>query len=74
MEGLALDLEFLNATIAAAGLATLLAVAIGVLVFSYIADEERKGRRIDWLEEPLAMPGDRAHPQKTEGVKLPKAA
>ena len=74
MEGLALDLEFFNATIAAAGLAILLAVAIGVLVFSYIADEERKGRRIDWLEEPLAMPGDRVHPQTIEAVKLPKAA
>ncbi|MGH2396511.1 MAG: hypothetical protein ACRDFW_05895, partial [bacterium] len=74
MEGLALDLEFLNATIAAAGLAILFAVAIGILVFNYIADEERKGRRIDWLEEPLAMPGDRVHPQTTEKAKLPKAA
>lgn len=74
MEGLVLETQFFNPTIAAAGLAVLLAVAIAGLLFSYIADEERKGRRIDWLEEPLAMPGDRAHPQKTEGVKLPKAA
>ena len=74
IEGLALDLEFLNATIAAAGLAILFAVAIGVLVFSYIAGEERKGKRIEWLEEPLAMPGDSVHPQTTEAVKRPKAA
>ncbi len=74
MEGLALDLEFLNVTIAAAGLAILLAVAIGVLVFSYIADEEREGRRIDWLEEPLAEPGATAQAREDKGMRLPRAA
>lgn len=74
MEGLVLETQFFNPTIAAAGLAVLLAVAIGGLLFSYIADEERKGRRIAWLEEPLAMPGDPGRPQSAEGAKLPKAA
>jgi len=57
MEGLVLETQFFNPTIAAAGLAVLLAV-----------------RRIDWLEEPLAMPGDPGRPQSAEGAKLAKAA
>jgi len=56
MEGLVLGMEFLNSTMAVAGLLVLLAVALGGILFGYIADEEAKGRRIDWLEEPLAMP------------------
>ncbi len=57
METLVFGSELLNSTIAVTGLLGLLAVALGGILFSYIADEEAKGRRIDWLEEPLAMPG-----------------
>ena len=74
MEGLVLETQFFNPTIAAAGLAVLLAVAIGGLLFSYIADEERKGRRIDWLEEPLAMPGGFGRAQEAKEARLTKAA
>jgi hypothetical protein len=72
MEGMVLEAEFLNSTIAVAGLFVLLAVALGGILFSYIADEEAKGRRIDWLEEPLAMPGDSK--RVVEKVVLRKAA
>lgn len=57
MEGTLVELGFLDPTIAVAGLLVLLAVALGGILFGYIADEEARGRRIDWLEEPLAMPG-----------------
>jgi len=60
-----------NVDIAVAGLLIMLAVAIGGLAFAYIADEEAKGRRIEWLEEPLAMPGETA---QAEEVRLRKAA
>ncbi len=56
MESMFLEAEFLSSTIATAGLLILLAVALGGILFGYIADEEAKGRRIEWLEEPLAMP------------------
>ncbi len=71
MEGLVLEAEFLNSTLAVAGLLVLLAVALGGILFSYIADEDAKGRRIEWLEEPLAMPGK---PERVEKVGLRKAA
>ena len=71
MEGLVLETQFFNLTIAAAGLAVLLAVAIGGIIFGYIADEEAKGRRVEWLEEPLAVPGEYG---QTQGIKLKKAA
>ena len=71
MEGLVLDAQFFNSSIAAAGLLVLLAVAMAGLLFSYIADEEAKGRRIEWLEEPLATPGQ---PGQAQGVLLKKAA
>jgi len=60
-----------NVDIAVAGLLIMLAVAIGGLVFAYIADEEAKGRRIEWLEEPLATIGESSEVQET---KLRKAA
>jgi hypothetical protein len=71
MEGLVFGAEFLNPPIAVAGLLVLLAVALGGILFGYIADEEAKGRRIDWLEEPLAMPGT---PERVGKVALRKAA
>ncbi len=49
----------------------MLAVAMGAILFGYIADEEAKGRRIEWLEEPLAMAGK---PAEGEEVRLRKAA
>ena len=56
MESMFLEAGVLSFTIAIAGLLILLVVALGCLLFGYIADEEAKGRRIEWLEEPLAMP------------------
>jgi hypothetical protein len=60
-----------NVDIAVAGLLIMLAVAIGGLAFAYIADEEAKGRRIEWLEEPLATIGESSEVQET---RLRKAA
>lgn len=71
MEGVLFETEFLNATIAVAGLFAMLAVVMGVILFGYIADEEARGRRLEWLEEPLAMAGE---PAQVEEVKLRKAA
>jgi hypothetical protein len=71
MEGLVFGAEFLNPTIAVAGLLVLLAVALGGILFGYIADEEAKGRQIEWLEEPLAIGWER---KPVEKVTLLKAA
>ncbi len=71
MEGLFLEPMPFNSAVTAAGLLILLAVAIGGIIFGYIADEEAKGRRIEWLEEPLAAAGE---PGKVQEVKLSKAA
>jgi L-asparagine transporter-like permease len=65
------DTEFWSPTIAIAGLAILLAVALAAILFGYIADEEAKGRRIEWLEEPLALGGE---PEKMQEAQLRKAA
>lgn len=71
MENLVFGSELLNPTIAVASLLVLLAVALGGILFSYIADEEAKGRWIDWLEEPLATGWER---KPVEKVTLLKAA
>ncbi len=71
MEGLFLGTTPLSSAVAAAGPLILLAVAIGGIIFGYIADEEAKGRRIEWLEEPLAVPGEYGQAQE---IKLKKAA
>jgi len=71
MEGILFETGFLNATVAGVGLLAMLAVAMGVILFGYIADEEARGRRIEWLEEPLAMAGK---PAQGEEVRLHKAA
>jgi len=66
------ELELLDATIAAGGLLVLLAAALGAFFYAYVADEEAKGRRIEWLVEPLAMV--REPVRRLEAVQLPKAA
>ena len=71
MEGFVLGSGLLNSTVAATGLLILLAVAMGAILFGYIADEEAKGRRIGWLEEPLAGPGEY---RQAQGIELKKAA
>lgn len=71
MEGVLFQPEFLDASIAVVGLLAMLAVALGGILFGYIADEEARGRRIEWLEEPLAMPGER---RQVEEVRVRKAA
>lgn len=63
--------SFLDVDVAVAGLLIMFAVALGGLVFAYIADEEAKGRRIEWLEEPLATIGESSEVQET---RLRKAA
>lgn len=71
MEGLVLETQSFSHIIAAVGLFALLAVAMAAILLGYIADEEAEGRRIEWLEEPLAMPGEYGQAQ---GIKLKKAA
>ena len=71
MEGIDYGTVSLDPTLSVAVLAVLFVVAIGVLLFAYIADEEARGRRIEWLEEPLAMPGE---PRQAEAARFRKAA
>lgn len=72
MEAMVYSGEFINLTIATAGLWILLAAAVGgLLLLGYVADEEAKGRRLIWLEEPLATA---RRPVRLEKVELRKAA
>jgi hypothetical protein len=71
MEGLVLETQSFSHIIAAAGLFALLAVALAAILLGYIAGEEAKSRRIEWLEEPLAVPGEYGQAQ---GITLKKAA
>ncbi len=71
MEAMVYSTELLNLTVAVAGLFALLAAAMAGILFAYVADEEAKGRRIEWLEEPLATAGP---PVRVQKVELRKAA
>ncbi len=71
MEGIVFATEFFNSVVGVAGLLILLALAMGGILFGYVAEEEAKGRQIDWLEEPLATAGERKVVQE---AKLAKAA
>ncbi len=72
MEAMVYSGEFMNLTIATAGLWMLLAAALGgLLLLGYVADEEAKGKRLMWLEEPLATA---RRPVRLEKVELRKAA
>ena len=72
MESMVYSGELIDLIVATAGLWAMLAAAIGgLLFFGYVADEEAKGRRLMWLEEPIAtMPT----PVRLEKVELRKAA
>ena len=72
MEAMIYSGEFIDLIVATAGLWAMLAAAIGgLLLFGYVADEEAKGRRLMWLEEPLATA---PRPVRLEKVELRKAA
>jgi hypothetical protein len=71
MEGIVLGTEAFESAFTFAGGLILLVVAVGAFLLGYIAHEEAKGRRIDWLEEPLATPEESRH---VEDVRLRKAA
>ncbi|MCI0658690.1 MAG: hypothetical protein L0170_16685 [Acidobacteria bacterium] len=71
MEGIVLATAAFESTVGFVGGLVLLAIAVGAFLLGYIAHEEAKGRRIDWLEEPLATPQEFRH---MEDVKLAKAA
>lgn len=71
MEGILFPAEAFESTVGFAGGLVLLAIALGAILLGYVADEEAKGRRIDWLDEPLATPEESRH---VEDVKLRKAA
>lgn len=71
MEGIVFETALLDGTLAAAGPFVMLAVATGAILFGYVADEEARGRRLEWLEDPLAMPGEAG---QVEGLPLRKAA
>ena len=62
-----------NPTIAAAGVFILLAVAVGAILLSYIAEEEFKGRQFAGALWPLCV-REAEEPIPAEEVKTRKAA
>jgi hypothetical protein len=71
MEFVIMEPEFLSAAIGTAGLLAFSAVVLAGIFFGYVADEEVKGRRLMWLEEPIATVPT---PVRLEKVELRKAA
>lgn len=72
MEAMVYSGEFIDLIVATAGLWAMLAAAIGgLLLFGYVSDQEAKGKRLMWLEEPLATAPT---PVRLEKVELRKAA
>ena len=71
MEGIVLGAEVFESAVTFAGGLILLAIAVGAILLGYTADEEAKGRRIEWLEEPLATAGE---PEGVQEAKLAKVA
>lgn len=71
MEGIVLGSEVFASPIAFTGGLILLAILVGGVLLGYIAEEERKGMRFVWLEEPLAMPRE---PEQVEKAKAHRAA
>jgi len=58
MEGIALATEFIGSVIAYLGGVALLAFVVSVILFGYMAEEERKGNRLFWAEWPLPEAGE----------------
>ena len=58
MEGITLATEFIGSVIAYLGGVVLLAFVVSVILFGYMAEEERKGNRLSWAEWPLPETGE----------------
>lgn len=71
MEIILMEPEFLPAATLTMGLLAFLAVALAGILLGYAADEDARGRRLAWLEEPLATV---PRPVPLERVELRKAA
>ena len=53
MEGIILSLEALTSPLSVIGGVSLLAVVIRLVAFGYMADEEKAGRRLSWVDWPI---------------------
>ena len=60
MEGIALATEFIGSVFAYMGSVALLAFVVSVILFGYMAGEERNGNRLFWAEWPLPEEGETA--------------
>ena len=60
MEGIALTTELIGSVFAYLGGVALLAFVVSVILFGYMAEEERKGNRLFWAEWPLPEVGETA--------------
>lgn len=71
MEGIVLGTEVFASPVSFAGGLILLAVLVGAVLLGSIAEEEAKGRRFVWAEEPLA---EVRKPTPAEEAKAHRAA
>lgn len=63
MEGIALATEFIGSIFVYLGGAALLAFVVSGILFGYMAEEEKSGRRLYWAEWPLPETGEPASPE-----------
>ena len=67
MEGIILSLEALTSPLGFIGGVSLLAVVVGVVLFGYMAEEEKAGRRVYWAEP---IPGTEETSFEEEELRL----
>ncbi len=58
MEGIILDPAVYGSLASAIGVLILLGIVVAIVLFGYMADEERGGRRLFWAEWPLPGAGE----------------
>ena len=60
MEGIVLGTEFIGSVFTYLSGVALLAFVVSVVLFGYMAEEERRGNRLYWAEWPIPETGETA--------------
>jgi len=68
MEGILFDIETIGSPIAVLSGLALLAVAVSVVLFGYMSEEESKGNRLYWAEWPIPETGETAAEEEIRGA------
>jgi len=70
MEGIYTNIEFVDSVITFLGAVALLALAIGAVLFGYMAEEEKAGRKLYWAAEPVPGTEEEVLHEEEEPIRL----